>query len=245
MSTGSGQARWGYANPGFKQALDRVFAAFGLLCLSPLLAVIALRVKRSDGGPILYRARRVGQYGRPFALFKFRSMYVDADRRGPGITTQGDPRVTPIGRWLRRTKADELPQLFNVLIGDMHLVGPRPEDPRYVALYTPEQRRVLDVRPGITSAASLAYRHEEELLSGDDWETTYRTEVMPAKLAIDLEYLRARVSGKILCWCCARSARCRVSSCVCAGCAPGRWLSFTTLFFIRCVAGGTVAACAR
>jgi lipopolysaccharide/colanic/teichoic acid biosynthesis glycosyltransferase len=189
MARTASDFRPGYRNPGLKQALDRMIAAAGLLVLSPLLAVIALQVKRSDGGPIFYRAVRVGQYGRPFQLFKFRSMYVDADRRGPGITTRGDPRVTPIGRWLRRTKADELPQLFNVLIGDMHLVGPRPEDPRYVALYTPEQRRVLEVRPGITSAASLAYRNEAELLSGEDWETTYRTRVMPDKLAIDLAYL--------------------------------------------------------
>jgi len=105
---------------------------------------------------------------------------------GPGITTSEDERITPIGGWLRRTKLDELPQLINVLRGDMSLVGPRPEDPRYVALYTPAQRQVLKVKPGITSAASLTYRHEESMLSGPEWETIYRNEVMPTKLKIDL-----------------------------------------------------------
>ena len=117
-------------------------------------------------------------------------MIVDADLQGPAITTHGDTRVTPLGNFLRRTKLDELPQLINVLTGQMSLVGPRPEDPRYVALYTPEQRKILDVLPGITSAASLAYRHEQALLAGADWETIYRTEVLPAKIAIDLNYLK-------------------------------------------------------
>jgi len=106
--------------------------------------------------------------------------------------------ITPVSRFLRRTKINELPQLINVLRGDMRLVRPRPEDPRYVALYTPEQRRVLTVRPGITSAASLAYRHEEQLLSGADWETVYRTRVLPDKLAIDLAYLARRTLGSDL-----------------------------------------------
>ena len=129
-------------------------------------------------------------------------MIVDADRRGPGITAAGDRRVTRIGAFLRRTKLDELPQLINVLRGEMSLVGPRPEDPRYVALYTEEQRQILRVRPGITSAASLAYRHEEQLLSGSDWETQYRQQVMPAKLALDLEYLsrRTMASDLVLIW---------------------------------------------
>jgi lipopolysaccharide/colanic/teichoic acid biosynthesis glycosyltransferase len=119
-------------------------------------------------------------------------MLVNADAAGPGITANGDSRITPIGQKLRDTKLDELPQLFNVLLGDMSFVGPRPEDPRYVALYTPEQRRVLGVRPGITGAASLAYRHEEQMLPGTDTETTYCSEVMPRKLEMDLEYLTRR-----------------------------------------------------
>ncbi len=118
-------------------------------------------------------------------------MIVDADKLGPAVTASGDSRVTPIGTFLRRTKLDELPQLLNVLIGEMSLVGPRPEDPRYVGLYTPTQRQILDFRPGITSAASLAYRHEEQMLTGDDWETVYRQKVMPEKIAIDLAYMRS------------------------------------------------------
>jgi lipopolysaccharide/colanic/teichoic acid biosynthesis glycosyltransferase len=116
-------------------------------------------------------------------------MIVDADQVGPGVTASGDNRVTPIGKFLRRTKLDELPQLFNVLKGEMSLVGPRPEDARYVMMYTPGQRQILDFVPGITSAASLAYRNEEEMLTGDDWETVYQTQVMPTKIAIDLEYM--------------------------------------------------------
>ena len=117
---------------------------------------------------------------------------MDADKQGPGITTGGDQRVTRLGAFLRRTKLDELPQLWNVLKGEMSLVGPRPEDPRYVALYTPEQRAILRVRPGITSAASLTYRHEEQVLAGPDWEEIYCTKVMPTKIAIDLAYLARR-----------------------------------------------------
>jgi len=173
-----------------KRIFDLLASALGLIILSPIFALIALLIRLTSPGPVFYRARRVGQGGREFTLYKFRSMVADADRRGPGITAAGDPRVTSIGRVLRRTKLDELPQLWNVLRGDMSLVGPRPEDPRYVALYTPEQRRVLDVRPGITSLASIEYRNEEAVLHGPDWEQHYIHEVMPAKLAIDLRYVQ-------------------------------------------------------
>ena len=172
--------------------LDVAASLAGLAVLSPLFLMIGLWIKLDSPGPVFYRATRVGRNGRLFRLYKFRSMVAGADRQGPGITATGDARVTRAGRALRRTKIDELPQLLNVLSGDMSLVGPRPEDPRYVALYTPEQRRVLAVRPGITSAASLAYRHEEQLLAGPDWETVYREQVLPAKLAIDLDYLAQR-----------------------------------------------------
>lgn len=175
-----------------KRLFDVIAAAMGLAILSPLWVVIGVTIKLEDGGPVLYEARRVGLQGDIFRLFKFRTMVMNADKIGAAITAQNDPRVTKIGRFLRKTKLDELPQLFNVLKGDMSLVGPRPEDPSYVALYTEEQKKILNVRPGITSAASLAYRHEEQLLSGLDWETTYKTQVMPAKLAIDLEYLSRR-----------------------------------------------------
>ena len=175
-----------------RRLVDVVAAAGGLTLLSPLFVLVVVAIKLDSPGPAFYRAQRVGKDGKLFRLFKFRSMVADAHTRGPGITAAGDSRVTRVGRLLRRTKIDELPQLVNVLLGDMSLVGPRPEDPRYVALYTPEQRRVLNVRPGITSAASLAYRHEEKLLRGEDWEARYREEVLPDKLAIDLAYLERR-----------------------------------------------------
>src|SRR5262249_15016293 len=127
-----------------------------------------------------------------FRVWKFRTMAADAERTGPGITAASDPRVTPVGRLLRRFKLDELPQLVNVLIGDMSLVGPRPADPRYVALYTPEQRAVFEVRPGLTSPASLRYADEERLLVGEGWEQTYVSTILQAKLRIDLDYLRRR-----------------------------------------------------
>lgn len=181
-----------------RRALDIAASLAGLAVLSPLFVCLAIWVRLDSPGPVFYRAQRVGKDGKLFRLYKFRSMVADADRRGPGITATGDARVTRAGHFLRRTKLDELPQLINVLKGDMSLVGPRPEDPRYVALYTPEQRRVLAVRPGITSAASLVYRHEEQLLAGEDWETVYRTKVLPDKLAIDLEYLEHRTLGSDL-----------------------------------------------
>jgi len=172
----------------FKRAFDVLVSAVALIVLSPLLILLAGAVRLTSQGTALYRARRVGRNGQSFELFKFRSMVADADKHGPGITTRADARITPLGRVLRRSKLDELPQLLNVLRGEMSFVGPRPEDPRYVALYTPEQRRILSVRPGITSLASLEYRHEEELLVGDQWEQQYIHTIMPAKLAIDLRY---------------------------------------------------------
>lgn len=190
------------ADEAVRRLLDMVAAVAGLVLLGPLFLAIAAAIKLDSPGPVFYRARRVGRHGQEFRLYKFRSMVADADRRGPGITAAGDRRITRVGRFLRRTKLDELPQLINVLKGEMSLVGPRPEDPRYVALYTPEQRRVLEARPGITSAASLAFRHEEQLLSGPDWEQVYRTQVMPAKLALDLDYLdrRTLASDLALIW---------------------------------------------
>ena len=173
-----------------KRAFDIVASAAAVVIFSPFLLVIGLLVRLTSPGPALYRATRAGLHGQEFKLYKFRSMVVDADRRGPGITTAGDRRITPVGRILRRTKLDELPQFLNVLKGDMSIVGPRPEDPRYLAYYTPEQRAVLNVRPGITSPASVEYRNEEVMLQGQDWETTYIQKVMPAKLALDLDYAR-------------------------------------------------------
>lgn len=173
-----------------KRLFDISASALGLLVLSPVFLTLALLVRFSSPGPVFYRATRVGRHGVPFRLLKFRSMVINADRLGPGVTGAADPRITPVGRFLRRTKLDELPQLLNVLRGEMSLVGPRPEDPRYVALYTAAQRRVLDVRPGITSPASIAYRHEESLLTGENWEQAYIERLMPAKLELDLAYVQ-------------------------------------------------------
>ncbi|MFQ5568407.1 MAG: sugar transferase [Rhodothermales bacterium] len=175
-----------------KRLFDVLASAAGLILLSPLIVAVAVAVKLYDRGPVLYKSLRIGKGGRRFHLFKFRTMVVDADRQGPGITTARDPRVTPVGRFLRRYKLDELPQLIHVLKGEMSFVGPRPEDPRYVARYTPDQRRVLAARPGITGIASLAYRREEELLVGPDWERLYCEEILPAKLALELDYLSRR-----------------------------------------------------
>jgi len=174
------------------RAFDLIASGFGLLVLAPVLLLIGFVVKVTSAGPVFYRAQRVGKDGELFELYKFRSMFVDADRRGPAITVQNDPRITPVGRFLRSTKLDELPQLINVFRGQMSLVGPRPEDPRYVDLYSPEQRQVLAVRPGITSPASIHFRAEETLLSGDDWEKVYREQIMPHKLSLDLDYLQYR-----------------------------------------------------
>jgi lipopolysaccharide/colanic/teichoic acid biosynthesis glycosyltransferase len=160
--------------------------------LSPLLVALGVAIKIGDGGPVFFASRRVGKGGRDFRLYKFRTMVVNAGKQGARVTSAGDERITPTGAWLRSFKLDELPQLWNVLKGDMSLVGPRPEDPHYVARYTPEQRRVLAVRPGITSVASLAYRQEEQLLTGPNWDDAYRKEILPAKLAMELAYLRRR-----------------------------------------------------
>lgn len=172
-----------------KRLLDITVAALMLLLSAPLLVVVALAVKLTSRGAVLHRACRVGRNGIPFQLLKFRSMRPDAASAGPGITRMGDDRITALGALLRRSKLDELPQLINVLRGEMSLVGPRPEDPRYVDLYSSEQRRVLAVRPGLTSAASILFRNEEQQLAGDDWEKRYIEVIMPKKLAIDLESL--------------------------------------------------------
>lgn len=177
-----------------KRLFDVATATIGLLLLWPVLAVLALLVKFRSSGPILFRQDRVGRGGKVFRIAKFRSMDVDAEQRGLQITSAGDRRITPIGGILRRTKLDELPQLWNVLRGEMSLVGPRPEVPSYVQTYTTEQREVLSVRPGLTDPASILYREEEKLLAGQaDPESYYREIVLPAKLKLNLEYL-SRVS---------------------------------------------------
>jgi lipopolysaccharide/colanic/teichoic acid biosynthesis glycosyltransferase len=178
-----------YAKSG-KRMFDSVAAAIGLLVLSPLLLVLLLLVKLTSPGPVFYGQERVGRNGKIFRIVKFRSMVEDADKCGPAITSAGDLRITALGRVLRRLKVDELPQLWNVLKGDMSLVGPRPEVPCYVESYSDSQRRVLAVRPGITDPGSILYRHEEQLLGDQpDPDRYYREVILPHKLNLNLEYL--------------------------------------------------------
>lgn len=172
-----------------KRLLDLSGAAVLLVALLPVWVLIAAAVKLTSRGPVFHRAVRVGYLGCPFVLFKFRTMVVAGDEDRAPLTTVADPRITSVGRFLRRWKLDETPQLINVIRGEMALVGPRPEDPRYVARYTPEQRRVLSVRPGLTGPAALAFREEERLLDPVETERHYVEEILPAKLSIDLEYV--------------------------------------------------------
>lgn len=173
-----------------KRIFDIVMSGLGLICLSPLFLVLAIWIKCDSVGPVFYRQVRVGRGNKEFRLFKFRSMRPDSDKLGL-ITVGGhDPRVTRSGYYIRKYKLDEFPQLINVFVGDMSLVGPRPEVRKYVDLYTPEQLRVLNVRPGITSLASIRYRNENEILAkADDPDKTYVEQIMPDKIAIDLEYV--------------------------------------------------------
>jgi len=177
-----------------KRGFDMVGSALGLLLLLPVLLACALAVRLDSRGPVLFRQERIGRYGRPFTMLKFRTMVDDPQGNGLLITATGDPRITAPGRWLRRAKLDELPQLFNVLRGEMSLVGPRPEVARYVALYPDAVRDlVLSVRPGITDEASIIFRNESELLAGAaDPDAYYVTELLPRKLEIHARYARHR-----------------------------------------------------
>ncbi len=155
-----------------------------------LFLIIAIAIKCSSKGPALFKQERVGRYGKTFNIWKFRSMVVNAEAKGMQITTDGDNRITKVGKFIRKTKIDELPQLFNVLSGKMSFVGPRPEVPKYVAMYNDEQLRVLSVKPGITDLASIEFRNENDLLDGDeDPEKKYIEEIMPAKLALNIKYI--------------------------------------------------------
>ena len=168
--------------------MDLVLGVIALIVAAPILAIsiVAMRLSR-DGGPIVYRARRVGKDGRPFEALKLRTMRSTGG--GSAITVQNDPRITRVGRVLRRFRIDELPQLLNVVRGEMSLVGPRPEDPAYVDMSNPLHRRVFSARPGITGLAQLAFHDESRLLVGPDADRRYRDEILPAKLALDARYL--------------------------------------------------------
>ena len=174
-----------------KRAMDIVLSACALAVLWPLLLLIALAIWIDDPGPVFYRQVRVGRNGKTFRIFKFRSMVMDADKKGLAITVGRDSRITRVGAVLRKTKLDELTQLLNVFLGQMSFVGPRPEVPKYVELYTPYQRQVLLVRPGITDYASIAYRNENDLLAGaPNPEAMYIEQIMPDKIELNMKYLR-------------------------------------------------------
>ena len=175
-----------------KRLFDLVFTIPGVIILSPVLLVLALWIHFDSKGPIFFRQERVGRYGVPFRIFKFRTMVVDAEKQGKQITVGDDKRVTRSGEVLRHYKLDELPQLFNVLLGDMSLVGPRPEVPRYIAEYTEEERQeVLSVRPGITDSASIEFRSENEILGqAEDPEQAYIKEILPIKIKYYREYVQ-------------------------------------------------------
>ena len=173
-----------------KRIFDIVASGLGIIVLSPILLIIALIIKKESDGPVFFKQIRVGEKGRNFEILKYRTMVVDAEKMGRQITVGNDNRITNIGGFLRKYKLDELPQLINVFKGDMSLVGPRPEVPRYVEMYNEEQRKVLDVKPGITDLASIRYRDENELLgTAEDPDDMYINTIMPDKLALNLEYI--------------------------------------------------------
>jgi len=172
-----------------KRAFDVVLSALGLLVLSPLLLVIAVSIKLGSPGPVLYRGVRTGRYGKPFRIFKFRSMVTTAEQVGGTTTGRNDPRITPIGHYLRKYKLDELPQLINVLGGSMSLVGPRPEVAEYTDQYTDEEQLILSVRPGITDPSSMRFSDLQEIV-GDDPDENFRKFVLPEKMALRMAYVR-------------------------------------------------------
>ena len=184
-----------------KRTFDLVFAIIALLLLSPLFLLGSLLAKFQSKGPVFYKAKRVGKGEAVFEMYKFRTMVVNADTLGGSLTTYRDTRITPIGRCLRWTKLDELPNLINVIKGEMSLIGPRPEAPDYVKYYTEVQKQVLQVKPGMTGPSQLANRDEEEKLKGQqDAEHYYITELMPKKLALDLHYVATQSIASDIGW---------------------------------------------
>ena len=173
-----------------KRVCDFILSLIGIIVLSPIFIIVSIAIKLDSKGKILFLQKRVGRYGKEFNIYKFRTMVSDAERLGKQITVGNDNRITKVGAFLRKYKIDELPQLFNVLKGDMSLVGPRPEVPKYVKLYSDEQKKVLNVRPGITDMASLRYKDENEILGKvDNPEEYYINVIMKDKLKLNLEYI--------------------------------------------------------
>lgn len=184
-----------------RRLLDLAFATLSLIGLLPLVMLCALLARIQSPGPIIYRAKRVGRGGRIFEMYKFRTMVANAESLGTGLTIYGDSRITKLGRFLRWTKWDEIPQFLNVIKGDMSIIGPRPEAPEYVEFYTKNQKQVLQVRPGITGPAQIANRDEEEKLKDHaDPEQYYITQLMPRKLEIDLNYIEKQGVASDLLW---------------------------------------------
>ncbi len=174
-----------------KRVFDITFSLVAITILLPVFIIISLLILFTDKGPIFFLQSRVGKNNRDFKLYKFRTMYRDSEKKGQLTVGMRDARITPVGYYLRKYKLDELPQLFNVLIGNMSLVGPRPEVRKYVDLYNAEQKRVLDVKPGITDYASIEYANENEILGkSSNPEKTYIEQIMPAKLKLNLRYIQ-------------------------------------------------------
>lgn len=179
-----------------KRIFDILVSFVGLVILSPLFIVLAIVIVSDSKGSVFFKQTRVGRNGVPFKIYKFRTMIEDAEAKGMQLTVGDDSRITNVGTFLRKTKIDELPQLINVFKGEMSFVGPRPEVPKYVELYTEDQRQVLMVRPGITDLASIEYRNESELLAtADNPEKVYIEEVMPRKIELNKEYIRCTSLG--------------------------------------------------
>ena len=176
-----------------KRAFDFVSSLIGLILVSPILLTIAILIKKEDGGPVFYRGVRLGRFGKPFRIFKFRTMVLNAEKLGGPSTADDDPRITRVGKFIRKFKLDELPQLINVLKGEMSVVGPRPEVQMYVDMFTEEEKTILSVRPGITDWASIWNPDEGAILAGStDPEKTYMEKIRPDKIRLQLKYVRER-----------------------------------------------------
>lgn len=176
-----------------KRAFDFLSSLIGLILISPVLVTIAILIKKEDGGPVFYRGVRVGRFGKPFRIFKFRTMVLNAEKLGGPSTADDDPRITKTGKFIRKFKLDELPQLLNVLKGEMSIVGPRPEVQMYVDMFTDEEKSILNVRPGITDWASMWNPDEGAILAGSpDPEKTYIEKIRPEKIRLQLKYVRER-----------------------------------------------------
>lgn len=174
-----------------KRLFDIIVSSLGIIILSPFLLLTALIIKLDSKGPVFFKQIRVGKDEKQFKIYKFRTMVFDAEKQGLQITVGADPRITKTGRFLRKYKLDEFPQLFNVFIGNMSFVGPRPEVPKYTALYDNKQKSILKLRPGITEEASIKYKDESEILAKSSCpEKTYIEEIMPKKIELNLNYMK-------------------------------------------------------